>query len=108
MSLEIPADWTIRGSLPAFDPAAKPLSPSQVLGLTEDLWRVTSPDETLVIDVGWYPQRDASGAFRGMVVVDQDWENPAEEIETTSLAEVRKWTDQAVQLGRTLRGGASH
>jgi hypothetical protein len=43
-----------------------------------------------------------------MVVVDQDWDNRAEEIETTSLTEVRKWTEQAVQLARSLGGGASH
>jgi len=100
MKPEIPKGWTSRGELPEFDPAEQPPSPIELSGLVEDLWRASSQDESVVVDVGWYPQREADGGFQCVLVIDQDWENPSEQIETRSLAVVRDWLKQAVELAR--------
>jgi len=47
----------------------------QIDSLKEDLFQVNYFDKYL-IDVGWYPEFNANGNFRTVVVKDFNWEKP--------------------------------
>jgi hypothetical protein len=48
---------------------------SQIDSLKEDLLQVEY-GEHLLLDVGWYPEFDKSGAFQVMVIKGQNWDAP--------------------------------
>jgi hypothetical protein len=50
----------------------------QLGGLKEDLVQVSFPGDKL-IDVGWYPEFSAEGAFKIFVVQNKNWEQPLRE-----------------------------
>lgn len=43
--------------------------------LDEDLAQITFPNNDYIIDIGWYPSRDAAGSFAVIVVKNNDWSN---------------------------------
>jgi hypothetical protein len=97
MRPELPTGWGFSGGLPDFDPAAlDQLSPEYLHSLIEDLWWARSPSDRFEIDVGWYPEADAAGRFRCLLVEDEDWLAPREELNTTSLRIVVEWVVAAV------------
>ena len=57
---------------------------AQIDSLKEDLLQVEY-GKHLLLDVGWYPEFDETGAFRVVVIKDQDWDHP-------------QWTGQARTL----------
>ncbi len=77
------------------------------LSFNEDLLQIINPDRGLLVDVGWYPDSDPTGAF-GLVIVRRreegedparpsyDWRNPLFEFRTRSVedlvAEIEKHT----------------
>jgi hypothetical protein len=64
----------------------------------EDLLQLVNSIDELLLDVGWYPDADPSGAFRLMVVPIQaqegkhrspyDWNSPVVEFKTRSIDEL--------------------
>ena len=65
--------------------------------LVEDLLQVSYGDSVLV-DVGWYPDSDPAGEFLVLVVVDRDWDQPAATLAATSIDELRERVQDAVEL----------
>ena len=43
--------------------------------LTEDLLQIEFPDQYL-LDVGWYPEYDADGAFMVQLIRNDEWDKP--------------------------------
>ena len=60
-----------------------PLS-EQILELREDLIYIAY-DNNYILDVGWYPEGDLSGAFIVKIVRNYNWDNPVIEEECTDL-----------------------
>lgn len=44
-----------------------------------------------MIDIGWYPEHDIAGKFRGVLVQYERWENPIYKIETDNIGEIADW-----------------
>ncbi len=84
----IPSGWTIMiNKLEDIEP--EELSPEDKIWLyayTEDiLYMYTNMSrkknkeletQTLVIDLGWYPDSDPKGTFRLLAILNDNWENP--------------------------------
>lgn len=55
----------------------------------QDLLQVLSGSKKMLIDVGWYPERDSSGCFQLLLLrtisAAADWDNPLLTYETKSL-----------------------
>ena len=41
--------------------------------LDEDLAQIIFPNNTYLIDIGWYPSRDKQGEFSVIVIKDKNW-----------------------------------
>ena len=57
--------------------------------LHEDLIQVEYED-SLLLDVAWYPECDPTGRFIINQIQDYDWENPLKKIEAKSIDEMYK------------------
>ena len=55
---------------------------------TEDLLQLRAVRRELLLDVGWYPDSDASGSFRAVLLKAQDWDHPLQVCETRTLADL--------------------
>lgn len=67
----------------------------------EDLLQVQY-GEWVLLDIGWYPAGDASGAFGLKVVVDRDWDDPAGQFECSTWEDLRAKTQEAAYLATEL------
>jgi len=73
---------------------------SDVIELKEDILQLffdyTDSSANIMIDLGWYPEFDANGNYRMVMIKDYDWETPLEEITTKSKSDIvsllEKWT----------------
>ncbi len=100
--LRIPSGWTIMiNKLEDIEP--EELSPEDKIWLyayTEDiLYMYTNMSrkknkeletQTLVIDLGWYPDSDPKGTFRLLAILNDNWENPLLEFSSRKKKEVVK------------------
>lgn len=94
-------DWLVEGSLPLLAaPSAEAVLDEDLLAaLDEDLVTATSPDEQLLLDVGWYPSGDPEGSFVCRAVpalpsrspTRYDWAAPVARLETRDTATVLRW-----------------
>ncbi len=98
----IPSGWTIMiNKLEDIEP--EELSPEDKIWLyayTEDiLYMYTNMSrkknkeletQTLVIDLGWYPDSDPKGTFRLLAILNDNWENPLLEFSSRKKKEVVK------------------
>jgi hypothetical protein len=68
--LRIPTGWSIRwNDFCALDPATIPDADSPLwLYLHEDMLQIENTQTSTIIDLGWYPDGDAAGAFRALVI----------------------------------------
>ena len=105
--LRIPSGWTIMiNKLEDIEP--EELSPEDKIWLyayTEDiLYMYTNMSrkknkkletQTLVIDLGWYPDSEPKGTFRLLAILNDNWENPLLEFSSRNKKEVverlEKW-----------------
>lgn len=88
--------WVEHGELPYFDPAVDPLDEGKLMYLMEDIYWTEAFDSTqsdmgYILDVGWYPEGDATGAFGCKFIANGNWQHPVEELRTRSLVRVREW-----------------
>jgi hypothetical protein len=63
--------------------------------LKEDLVQVRF-GERILLDVGWYPEFQADGAFLVVVVRDEDWNDPLFKRQASSFEELRAAINLAV------------
>jgi hypothetical protein len=77
---------------------------AQVDELKEDLAQVAYPDGVL-LDVGWYPEFSADGAFRVSVVRADDWDEPLFVERCQSVAQLKNALRTAVAVADA-QGGA--
>lgn len=70
---------------------------SQIELLKEDLAQVKFGD-TIVLDVGWYPEFDPLGQFGLMVVRKQDWENPILQLRFREMSQFMENLIQAIEV----------
>ncbi len=63
--------------------------------LREDLLQLRCEQESLIIDLGWYPNHDANGNYILMLVKDYKWDCPLEQVSSKSkkeiVAYIEKW-----------------
>lgn len=96
--LRIPGGWTVAfNELEDLEPEKLPAEDSAWLGFTEDMLQMTArvsrrrdgreEEQTLTLDLGWYPDSDPSGCFRLQAVLNCDWEFPLLEFSSRSKAE---------------------
>ncbi len=57
--------------------------------LLEDLVQVEY-DNSLILDIGWYPECDPKGHFTICLIKELDWDNPLEKINVRSKEEIIK------------------
>lgn len=89
LRLRIAAGWLVRYN------ELREIAPEKLLAddelwvyMNQDLMQVESRDETMLIDVGWYPDNDPSGHFGIKVVVEEDWERPIVSTQASTLREL--------------------
>lgn len=57
--------------------------------MNQDLMQVESTDEeSLLIDVGWYPDNDPQGHFGVKCVIETDWEHPVAAFQARTLRDL--------------------
>jgi len=93
VTVNVPNSWNRRGEIP--EVALAQASQDDLDLLTEDLFYACSP-EHVEIDVGFYPEADPDGLFRGVTIVDGNWETPVEQFETDDAGAMATWTQNAV------------
>ena len=73
---------------------------SDIFELKEDMLQLSfclaDSATNLIIDLGWYPEFDANGNYKMLMIKDYDWETPLEEFTTKSKFDIvsilEKWT----------------
>lgn len=95
MTPSVPKGWRVRGTLPKIDLAKA--SEAELDSLDEDLLHVVDRSGDYAIDVGWYPAASKDGRFICLVVRQDDWDTPLEQLETPNYEMVRRWLKQAVE-----------
>lgn len=85
--LRIPGGWTVLyNKLSLADPEKLPEGDSAWLDFTEDILQMCihlsrrrdhlREEQTLTLDLGWYPDGDPTGCFRLAAILDRDWDTP--------------------------------
>ena len=59
-------------------------------GFTENILHIRSTlkKKDIAIDLGWYPENDVSGAFHLMMIKNNNWKEPVEEINSRNKDEI--------------------
>jgi hypothetical protein len=65
--------------------------------LKEDLIQVRFDKNTLV-DVGWYPEFSANGAFTVTVIRDENWDEPLHRIKAESIQALYSAIEEGVRV----------
>lgn len=86
--------WTSRGDIPDIDPQTA--NDDQLELLDEDMLQLVDPSGLYTIDVGWYPAATRNGRFICRVIKANDWDRPADHVETASIKLVWKWLRQQI------------
>lgn len=60
-----------------------------VFDLSQDLLQINFKNQKIILDVGWYPDLDANGAFRTELIKDNDWENPIISVESKDIGSLK-------------------
>ncbi|WP_347901818.1 hypothetical protein [Pseudomonas purpurea] len=79
----------------------------QLDALKEDLLQVQYP-QNLLIDVGWYPEFCADGAFRVYVIQHEQWHSPCAQIHANSLQTLEQGLREAQATVERIIGNADH
>lgn len=62
-------------------------------------------EQTVSIDLGWYPDGNPDGAYRLVAILGDDWENPILEATSRSTKEIvdimEYWLFECIPCGRT-------
>lgn len=66
----------------------------QLDDLNEDLLQVEFPDN-VVLDIGWYPERDPKGQFQVRVIRDLAWDSPLFYAKVSTLGVLRSVVEAA-------------
>lgn len=92
-----PAGWLVwpGSQLPKIDP--DDLEGDFTNLLTQDMAQLVSPDGHFIIDVGWLPDCNPSGAYTCVVIRDQRWERPLVKISTRSYEDVLRWVQKMIE-----------
>ena len=97
--LRIPAGWSVLyNKLSLADPEKLLEEDSVWLNFTEDILQLCThirrkrdkhrEEQTLTVDLGWYPDSDPAGRFRLLAVLDQDWTVPLLEFSSRDRTEI--------------------
>jgi hypothetical protein len=65
--------------------------------LKEDLFQAVYPNQVL-IDIGWYPSFDKTGAFQISIIKNSDWATPVYFQEAKSVSRLLCLLDHAVDV----------
>ena len=93
--IELPEKWTMHGQLPALDFAAADEAARELFD--EDIVRLVDASGDYMLDVGWYPAGQPDGKFVARAIIGDNWDEPVEEFETRSVAEIRSWLSNWVE-----------
>ncbi len=55
-----------------------------------DLLQMVCKNNTIIIDVGWYPDHDINGTFRIKIIENSNWSNPLLVKETKDFIELEE------------------
>lgn len=96
--LRIPRGWhMLYNEFRALDPTDLPDAASALWSyFKEDLLQLVHDGQQVVVDLGWYPEADARGVFRAVVVrktADSDemaaaWSEPLASVESRSCVDI--------------------
>ena len=78
---------------------------SQIALLREDLLQVEYKAGAYVLDVGWYPSGDETGAFGIVIVENGDWESPLYRWHTRDRDTLKTTLEEAVTILGHLSSG---
>lgn len=89
-NISVPAGFKIaRNEFYMYDPEMDYTEALNLYYLQEDLLQITNEENSIIIDLGWYGEIHSNkGKFKIYLIKDMDWENPEQEIESTSSADI--------------------
>ena len=90
-ALRIPTGWVVsQNKFYEIEPIeVDPNDTLLWLDFTQDILQIQHKHESIIIDLGWYPDMDPKGNFRLVLIKNLDWQNPIETFETRSAEEVK-------------------
>lgn len=81
----------IRNEFYDYDPSEEFNAENCQKYLSEDLFQCAFPSDDLIIDLGWYGDVESGrGEFKILVIKNENWEIPANEIYLKSVEEVKQ------------------
>jgi hypothetical protein len=74
--------------------------------LKEDMLQIHFP-EKMIIDVGWCPSFDLEGAFFAYLIMNEDWQNPIEQVKSSNIKELKvainKFVEKIISMNSKLK-----
>lgn len=64
----------------------------------EDLLQMNFANDTLTLDIGWYPEFDPKGSFCIKVIRDCDWSNPIFKKKCTDFNVLKQYFQEAIDF----------
>ena len=103
-ALTIPNGFRIvKNAFYTYDPEKEYNQKDHLIYLTEDLFQAVYESTNLLVDLGWYGDTSQrAGAFKIMVLNNQDWDNPLFEGSAKSSAEIKNMLNDV--LGMVAKG----
>jgi hypothetical protein len=93
--LRIPGGWSVdHNELMQLEPSQLGVEDPLWCFLTEDLLQLREVRRGWLLDVGWYPDSRPEGAFRAVLIRNQDWAHPLRTYETRVLSELVQQVEQ--------------
>ena len=79
----------IRNEFYMYNPEKEYTEELNLYYLQEDLLQLIKEDKKIAVDLGWYGDIASNkGQYKIYVIKDMDWENPEQEIESTSSDDI--------------------
>ncbi|QDH21688.1 hypothetical protein [Saccharibacillus brassicae] len=90
LPLRIPSGWEVSyNSLTEMDPSQQKTDDENVwFNFTEDLLQVKHTKFGILLDVGWYPERDPDGYYGLELIKNYDWSNPLVSVDTKDIQDL--------------------
>jgi hypothetical protein len=89
LPLRIPSGWFVsHNELREVDPDRLAKGDPDWTLFSQDLMQLRQPSTDLLVDVGWHPDDDPSGAFVLVVITGENWERPLLRLTTRKLSEL--------------------
>ncbi|AUX24119.1 hypothetical protein SOCEGT47_046550 [Sorangium cellulosum] len=105
--LRIPTGWRITiNNLCEFNPCTiNDPSDERWEYLEEDLFSAQHEHYQTTVDVGWYPSMSPDGNYKAIFILNDDWNNPLDELVTRNLQEIVPWLEERMANPQARRKG---